>query len=63
MSEKTKPCPFCGGDIEIVMMNLFPGQTEPYYYPRCGDVDCVAGEDTMDSATIEGAKALWNKRT
>lgn len=53
--ERVKPCPFCGGEAEIIKAHLFGGDI---YICRC--VDCVA--QSAFCGTKEEAIAAWNRR-
>ena len=53
--ERVKPCPFCGGEAEIIKAHLFGGDI---YICRC--VDCVA--QSAFCGTKEEAVAEWNRR-
>ena len=62
------PCPFCGGDAEIVK-NDFPSRN-PWRHPSCKDANCPGfvmeqderGGTNCDVRTDEEAVALWNRR-
>lgn len=54
-NEKLKPCPFCGGEAEIVEDHLFG---EDYYAGRCRS--CAA--TSIFEFTKEEAVAAWNRR-
>lgn len=52
MSEKLKPCPFCGGEAEIL-------QTSGHMFcPLCSDCDTSGGH----YFTEEDAACAWNDR-
>lgn len=53
--EKLKPCPFCGGEAEIIKAQFLGGDN---YACRC--VDCVA--QSAFCWTEEKAVAEWNRR-
>ena len=55
MSE-LKPCPFCGGEAELV-------DCEAFFYVRCSNHDeCKIFVITEDMETKEDAIAIWNRR-
>ena len=54
-SEKLKPCPFCGGEAEIVEDRLYG---EDYYAGRCRS--CAA--TSIFEFTKEEAVNKWNRR-
>jgi Lar family restriction alleviation protein len=56
MSEKLKPCPFCGSSH--VLAEDFEEFDMGMYWIRCGD--CGAGCSTKD--TTEEAIKAWNRR-
>ena len=56
MNEKLKPCPFCGGEAELVKEHFFGGD---HYAGRCGN---CAATSTFEF-TKEEATAEWNRRT
>ena len=55
MNEKLKPCPFCGGEAEIVEDRLYG---EDYYAGRCKS--CAA--TSIFEFTKEEAVDKWNRR-
>ena len=55
MSEKLKPCPFCGGDAKMYNdCDTFLGYV---YCPKC------RGRAGYECQTNDEAIAAWNKRT
>ena len=52
MSEKLKPCPFCGGEAE------FRGGSSTTPYIRCKE----CGGRTMSSFDSAKLRAAWNRR-
>ena len=60
--ERVKPCPFCGGDAEVVRLRgyiLCPSASHsPMYYVACTECGCRTGPDTSVKDIIE----IWNKR-
>jgi hypothetical protein len=70
MSEKLKPCPFCGGTPELVTRNVEP-QGDPWYGKKMETfVLCDCGACLFDGAFHEGfwdaetrAIAAWNRRS
>ena len=54
-NEKLKPCPFCGGEAEIVEDRLY---SDDYYAGRCKS--CAA--TSIFEFTKEEAVAAWNRR-
>lgn len=65
MSIKLKPCPFCGGEAEIIQF------VNPKNFYRIGCEDCRCGTDGFrtnktDATNKENIKAnadVWNQRT
>jgi len=57
MSEKLKPCPFCGGKAHIMKM----GYPHWIYCEKCGAKvhGGVVGEEEGEKASIEA----WNRRS
>ena len=51
MTEKLKPCPFCGGDVETNTSSVI----EQIYCPNCGA--------TTVWSTFSVSREHWNKRT
>lgn len=51
--EPLKPCPFCGGDGEMIQIHQF------IYYVRCKN--CEA--QTKNYGRIDDAEEKWNRRT
>ena len=55
MSEKLKPCPFCGGEAGIE--NWGYG-----YYVTCQSPTCLISPETGNYETKAAAIAAWNTR-
>lgn len=61
MSEKLKPCPFCGGEGYIFGgKNMFIGGIK--YFPRCRTKDCVGNNGWVGFNTEYKAIKAWNRR-
>lgn len=58
MTDKLKPCPFCGGEFITV---TYDGE---YYYVECNGRDDCNGCDCRgpDNEKADSAIELWNKR-
>ncbi len=54
MSEKLKPCPFCGGEVSIVE-SMHKGR----YVVRCPNWKCNA---TYEPDSLSAAIKAWNRR-
>lgn len=64
MENKLKPCPFCGGEAEIMRLktlNIDPSKIMPYYI--CGCPNCGCWFNTDEFHTEEEAVVMWNTRT
>lgn len=60
MSEKLKPCPFCGGKAEIRTM-IYAGNA--LYYVRCPRINCFIHCFTKKKYETEAeAVEAWNRR-
>ena len=59
MSEKLKPCPFCGGQVKLVVD--FPQTKDPVYCFECEDCGALVYMDDL----IDKDKSIeaWNKRS
>lgn len=55
MAEKLKPCPFCGGEAELVR------NSSGSYFVRCTDRQCAA-RTRLFHENENGARASWNRR-
>lgn len=61
MSEKLKPCPFCGG--EAVIHSAYGSNTNAVlYYPRCKDETCLGHNVWQNYRTKQSAIKAWNRR-
>ena len=58
MSEKLKPCPFCGNEYVFMHTSLYGYIKEQHYYVGCGRCKCIGGHAVAE----EAATALWNRR-
>lgn len=59
MSEKLKPCPFCGVEAELDIKQHVPKGYD--YTPRCTNPSC-AGRLTKKWINAEEAIKAWNRR-
>ena len=55
MMEKLKPCPFCGGEAELI-----DAEIHPRWYVRCKGKYCV--EQSCCFASKTTAVMRWNRR-
>lgn len=55
MAETLKPCPFCGGEAELVR------NSSGSYFVRCTDRQCAA-KTRLFHENENGARASWNRR-
>jgi|24BtaG_2_1085350.scaffolds.fasta_scaffold18961_3 Lar family restriction alleviation protein len=64
MSEELKPCPFCGGEMQIYDSPLNDTVSESYrvYMPQCKNDNCIAGDDGYYGKSPEDAIKAWNRR-
>ena len=58
MTDKLKPCPFCGGEVEIVCIG---GGWFWRHNNNPSDTDCVITH-SKKYKTYEEAKEHWNRR-
>ena len=56
MANELKPCPFCGGKVEIIKCGLFGNDVG--YYPKCKKCGCELKVYTSK----QNAKKAWNRR-
>ncbi len=61
MSEKLKPCPFCGGPAKI-RAQYNGNRRISGYYVNCNKRGCPIFTSTRVRKTKEEAKAEWNTR-
>ena len=68
MSEELKPCPFCGGKVnitDVISPRLYTNIKDTAYYVFCASCDLLLGFD-MDFggqfATEQEAIKAWNRR-
>ncbi len=59
MSDKLKPCPFCGGEAELRVVAHIPSGYD--YTPRCRKPSCC-GRLTKKFNCKETAVTFWNTR-
>lgn len=55
MSEELRPCPFCGGEAEIVR------NSSGSYFARCTNRQCAA-KTRLYHENENGARQAWNRR-
>lgn len=58
MNKELKPCPFCGGEAEVIEQNNGFRIWHQAFCANCRVSQCV-----RDYRTIEQAIVAWNKRT
>ena len=58
MSDKLKPCPFCGGEAELVEHN----EGLVFYFVRCKNENCFAGAADVRHFSKETLVEAWNRR-
>lgn len=58
MSEELKPCPFCGGEAELLETKDFKGQTFSACI-MCRECECITCHFASKSTAIEA----WNRRS
>lgn len=58
---KLKPCPFCGGEAEIMS---FTDDNGEYFAVVCKNDNCRCGEDYLWTETVNRQTAIdaWNRR-
>ena len=60
ITDKVKPCPFCGGNDIDYYETDFGRADEPFYYiVKCKDCNAHI---FAESGELEDAITLWNKR-
>ena len=57
MSEKLKPCPFCGNEVKLISRPIKFGSDERVYY-----IECQCGITTGEAADCHSAEKTWNRR-
>lgn len=67
MSEKLKPCPFCGGEarLEYTVEEQYRGKYRKQYYVICTSSypkECAVKPDTSLYYDKNTAIAAWNRR-
>ena len=60
MSVDLKPCPFCGGEAELVEHEVVGYQTD--FYVECVTCDCIMCMGGLCYPTENEAIEAWNKR-
>lgn len=62
MTNKLKPCPFCGGKAEL--FNEFSRRGEEVFFVQCKNLwkGCKALAFTLDYFTAQEAIEAWNRR-
>jgi len=59
--EKLKPCPFCGGEADIVSTTYYSGRTYDYV-AGCRFKKCLIKPRTEKFEFLEEAITTWNTR-
>lgn len=62
MSEKLKPCPFCGCEAEIVTIDHFKPTGKLMYSVSCSTINCMGFMTGNDFIKKEYAVTAWNTR-
>jgi len=55
--EKIKPCPFCGGEAEVIYLEKLHS-----FRPHCKKIGCILWYPIWDIETKEEAIGEWNIR-
>lgn len=59
---KLKPCPFCGGEAQLLRISKSPNGVEEWFV-SCGSDSCdLYPHSTIPYASAEIAAAAWNRR-
>ena len=59
---KLKPCPFCGGEAQLLRISKSPNGVEEWFV-SCGSENCdLYPHSTIPYASAEIAAAAWNRR-
>lgn len=59
---KLKPCPFCGGEAQLLRISNLPNGVEEWFV-SCGAASCdLYPHSTIPYASAEIAAAAWNRR-
>lgn len=59
---KLKPCPFCGGEAQLLMVGKRPNGDEEWYV-SCSSEDCsLYPHSTVPYVSAEIAAKAWNRR-
>lgn len=59
---KLKPCPFCGGEAQLLRISKLPNGVEEWFV-SCGSDSCdLYPHSTIPYASAEIAAAAWNRR-
>jgi len=61
MSDELKPCPWCGGEAEIVV-GTDSGTSEDYWLARCVEKTCEVSPRIASYDCAEDAIRIWNTR-
>ena len=61
MSEKLKPCPFCGGEGIVQAIDFYPDYSDPPIWWVACDI-CGAHTDEYEGDTEAEAVKAWNTR-
>ena len=57
MNKKLKPCPFCGGEADLINDYLYEK-----WYAGCHNGKCAVQPDTYIHGTPDSAIKAWNTR-
>lgn len=64
MPNKLKPCPFCGGEAELIDIFSEDSNKENVFFVQCKNIwkGCKVLAFTHDYLTAEEAIEAWNRR-
>lgn len=60
--EKLKPCPFCGGEVQMETVKSRAGTLYGVVCRNTGNRGCTCAMEQVPSRTAEAAIARWNMR-
>lgn len=61
IATELKPCPFCGGEAELVKDKTTFAFADTYFV-RCDNIECGVQPQTKHRLTEQKARDFWNWR-